>query len=83
MPSALLVAHHEPLAKFDDKKPLRLRGVVTLVDWRNPHAHVFVNVKSGEQLNNWAVELESPKSSCLHRRMSRRRGVQLTANRQY
>src|SRR3954466_6618841 len=60
MPSALLVAHHEPLAKFDDKKPLRLRGVVTLVDWRNPHAHVFVNVKSGEQVSNWAVELESP-----------------------
>ncbi len=58
--SALLAAHHEPLAKFDDKKPLRIRGVVTLVDWRNPHAHVFVNVRSGEQVNNWAVELESP-----------------------
>ena len=57
---ALVVAHHETLAKFDDKKPLRIRGVVTLVDWRNPHAHVFVNVKTGEQVSNWAVELESP-----------------------
>jgi uncharacterized protein DUF6152 len=57
---ALVVAHHEPLAKFDDKKPLRIRGVVSLVDWRNPHAHVFVNVKTGEQVSNWAVELESP-----------------------
>src|SRR6266496_1495363 len=55
-----LIAHHEPLAKFDDKKPLRIRGVVTQIDWRNPHAHVFVNVRSGEQVNNWAVELESP-----------------------
>src|SRR5215468_10196704 len=60
IPTALLVAHHEPLAKFDDKKPLRIRGVVSLVDWRNPHAHVFVNVKTGETISNWAVELESP-----------------------
>jgi len=56
----VVLAHHEILAKFDNQKPLRVRGVVTLVDWRNPHAHVFVNVKAGEQLTNWAVELESP-----------------------
>jgi hypothetical protein len=55
-----LVAHHEPLAKFDDKKPIRLRGVVTLVDWRNPHVHVFVNVGVGADVVNWAIELESP-----------------------
>ena len=58
--STLVIAHHEPLAKFDDKKPLRIRGVVSLVDWRNPHAHVFINVTAGEQVANWAVELESP-----------------------
>ena len=40
----LASAHHEILAKFDDKKPMTLTGVVTLVDWRNPHVHVFVNV---------------------------------------
>jgi hypothetical protein len=56
-----LRAHHEILAKFDDKKPLTLKGVVTLIDWRDPHIHVFMNVKDnkGETLN-WAVELESP-----------------------
>jgi len=56
-----LAAHHEILAKFDDKKPVTLNGVVTLVDWRNPHAHVFMNVadaKGGEV--NWAIELEGP-----------------------
>jgi hypothetical protein len=57
---ALVVAHHEPLAKFDDKKPVRIRGVVTLVDWRNPHAHIFINVGVADKVNNWAVELESP-----------------------
>ena len=58
--SATIAAHHEPLAKFDDKKPVRIRGVVSLVDWRNPHAHIFVNVTSAERVSNWAIELESP-----------------------
>jgi hypothetical protein len=58
--SPSVIAHHEPLAKFDDKKPVRLRGVVSLVDWRNPHAHVFVNVGVGAEVVNWAIELESP-----------------------
>ncbi len=56
-----LAAHHEILAKFDDTKPVRLTGVVTLVDWRNPHVHVFMNVADArKETLNWAVELESP-----------------------
>ncbi len=42
---ARLMAHHEILAKFDDHKPVTLNGIVTLVDWRNPHVHVFMNVR--------------------------------------
>src|SRR5678816_1915691 len=53
-------AHHAISAKFDDKKPATLMGVVTLVDWRNPHAHVFINVMDPKGVLNWAVELESP-----------------------
>jgi hypothetical protein len=54
-------AHHEITGKFDDAKPMSIDGVVTLVDWRNPHAHVFVNVAGQDgELLNWAVELESP-----------------------
>ena len=54
-------AHHAISAKFDDTKPVTLNGIVTLVDWSNPHVHVFVNVKDPKnQLLNWAVELESP-----------------------
>ena len=56
-----LAAHHEILAKFDDTKPVKLSGVVTLVDWRNPHVHVFLNVRDARnQTLNWAIELESP-----------------------
>jgi hypothetical protein len=54
-------AHHSITAKFDDTKPMTLRGVVTLVDWTNPHAHVYVNVRDAKgQVLNWAIELESP-----------------------
>src|SRR5690606_4848432 len=54
-------AHHAVEAAFDRGRPMTLEGIVTAVDWRNPHAHVFVNVP-GENgaLSNWAVELESP-----------------------
>ena len=38
-----------------------IAGVVTLVDWRNPHVHVFFNVtQQDKSVENWAVELESP-----------------------
>jgi len=53
-------AHHAISAKFDDTKPLTLAGVVTLVDWRNPHVHIYLNVRSGNDAVNWAVEIESP-----------------------
>jgi hypothetical protein len=57
----VLVAHHPISAKFDDKKPMTLSGIVTMVDWRNPHVHIFMNVRDakGAQVN-WAVEIESP-----------------------
>jgi hypothetical protein len=58
---ATTTAHHSILAKFDDTKPATVRGIVTLVDWTNPHVHVFVNVRDAKgQIANWAVELESP-----------------------
>ncbi len=53
-------AHHEITAKFDPAKSVTLTGVVTSVDWRNPHAHLFMNVTANRQVLNWAVELESP-----------------------
>src|ERR1700738_1839841 len=58
--SVPLAAHHEILAKFDASKPVAFNGIVTLVDWRNPHVHVFINVQNAKETVNWAVELESP-----------------------
>lgn len=52
-------AHHEITAKFDEAKHETIKGIVTSVDWRNPHVHVFVNVTTDAGVTNWAVELES------------------------
>ena len=53
-------AHHPISGKFDNTDRRTLNGIVTFVDWRNPHAHVFMNVVGAEQTLNWAVELASP-----------------------
>lgn len=58
--SATAWAHHPISGKFDLDQETELSGIVTNVDWRNPHVHVFLNVTSGGETLNWAVELESP-----------------------
>lgn len=54
-----LVAHHPVAAKFDLSKKRTLQGVVTRVDWSNPHVHVLMLVQNGGQTTSWAIELES------------------------
>ena len=50
-------AHHSFGVYFDADKPVKLTGVVTKVDWRNPHTHLYVDVKdeSGKVVN-WTLE---------------------------
>jgi len=54
------VAHHPIHGKFDPARNMELSGIVTKVDWRSPHIHVFVNVIDGGETVNWAIEMENP-----------------------
>jgi len=56
-------AHHAFAAEFDSKKPVELKGVVTRIQWTNPHSWIFVDVKeSNGEVTNWAVEFGAPYS---------------------
>ena len=59
-----LVAHHSFAAEYDATKPVTLTGKVTKVEWQNPHAFFYIDVKDDKnnQVANWAVELGSPNS---------------------
>lgn len=52
-----LWAHHSFGAEYDAKKPFTLTGVVTKVEWTNPHIHFYVDIKSKDgTVANWKFE---------------------------
>lgn len=54
-------AHHSYSAEFDAAKPVKLTGVVTKVDWQNPHTLFYIDVKDDAgKLVNWGWEMASP-----------------------
>jgi hypothetical protein len=56
-----MLAHHAFSAEYDRSKPISLKGTVTKVEWMNPHARFYVDVKDdGGKVTNWEFELGSP-----------------------
>jgi len=56
-----LAAHHSFDAEYDSSKSINLTGVVTKVDWINPHGFIYINVEEkGGAVKNYAIELGPP-----------------------
>ena len=54
-------AHHSFAAQYDANKPVTLKGTVTKVEWTNPHARFYIDVKDAAgNVVNWNLELASP-----------------------
>jgi len=57
-------AHHAYAAEFDAKKPVKLRGTVTKMEWINPHAWIHIDVKKadGSGVDEWMIEAGTPNT---------------------
>ena len=58
-----VLAHHSFAAEYDASKPVTLTGTVTKLEWMNPHARFYVDVKdTSGAITNWNLELASPNA---------------------
>ena len=58
-----IAAHHGFDTEYNAKKKVALTGVVTKVEWTNPHMHVYIDVTDASgKVTNWNLEMASPNT---------------------
>ena len=58
--AAPAIAHHSWPVEYDAKKPVSVQGVVSKVEWTNPHTHFYVDVKDEKgTVTTWNFEMAS------------------------
>lgn len=63
MSAVPLAAHHAFAAEFDVNQPVKVKGTITKVEWVNPHAWLYVDVKGDDgKVANWRFELGAPNA---------------------
>ncbi len=68
-----LLAHHSAIAEYDLAKPVKVNGIVTRVEWSNPHIWFYVDVKNPDgSVTNWGFSGGAPG-------VLQRRGVSRTS----
>jgi DNA/RNA endonuclease YhcR with UshA esterase domain len=58
--AATVAAHHSWTAEYDAAKPVTVKGVVTKVEWTNPHTHFYLESKAEDgTVTSWNFEMAS------------------------
>jgi Family of unknown function (DUF6152) len=58
-----VLAHHSFAAEFDAKRPVKLRGTITRMEWINPHAWIHIDVNGPDgKIVNWMIEAGTPNT---------------------
>ncbi|HYR86494.1 MAG TPA: DUF6152 family protein [Terriglobia bacterium] len=56
-----MTSHHSFTAEYDSAKLMQFMGTITKVEWTNPHARFYLDVKDARgAVTNWNFELGSP-----------------------
>ena len=59
--AATASAHHSFAAEYDSAKKVTIKGIVTKIDWMNPHVYFYIDVQDESgNINNWALEMGPP-----------------------
>ena len=59
--SGIVLAHHAYTAEFDTTKPVKVTGVVTKLEWSNPHIWIYLDVKDDKgNVTNWGFSASPP-----------------------
>ena len=55
------IAHHSFAAEFDANKTINLKGVVTKIEWMNPHTYFYLDVTGPDgKVTSWMIEAGTP-----------------------
>jgi len=58
-----VAAHHAFAAEFDSTQPVKVKGTIAKMEWSNPHAWLYVDVKESDgKVVNWRFELGAPNA---------------------